>query len=88
MAVVFKHACELARNLPQVVVVLIAKGITYSPKFAIPMVAQAVEAGHHGGLGVLAARLVEEDHKHERAPAVRHHRAARAAAPSHSFVGP
>lgn len=40
VAVVFKHACERARNLPQVVVVLIAKGITYSPKFAIPMVAQ------------------------------------------------
>lgn len=40
VAAVFKHACELARTLPQVVVVLIAKGITYSPKFAIPMVAQ------------------------------------------------
>ena len=48
---------------------------------------QAVEPGHNGELGVLAARLVEEDHKRERAPAIRNHRAAWAAAPSHSFVG-
>ena len=49
---------------------------------------QAVEPGHNGELGVPAARLVVEDHKRERAPAARHHRAAWAAATSHSFVGP
>ena len=48
---------------------------------------QAVEPGHNGELGVLAAILVGEDHKSARAPAAQHHKAAWAAAPRHSFVG-
>lgn len=40
VAVAFKHACELVPTLLRVVVVLIARGIVYSPKLAIPMDAQ------------------------------------------------
>ena len=47
-----------------------------------------MEPGHSGEPGVHAARPVEEDRKLAHAPAAQHHRAARAAAPSYSFVGP
>ena len=47
-----------------------------------------MELGHSGELGVLAAILVGEDHKRARALAAQNHKAAREAAPSHSFVGP
>jgi len=40
VAGVFKYACELARDLLRVVVVLIVRGITYNLKFAILMDAQ------------------------------------------------
>ena len=40
VAVAFKHAYELALTLLQEMVVLIAKGIIYSPKLATPMDAQ------------------------------------------------
>lgn len=49
---------------------------------------QEVERGHNGEPGVLAARPVEEDYKHARAPAVRKQKNAKDVAPSHSFVGP
>ena len=45
-----------------------------------------MDPGHNGEPGVSAARPVEEDLKLARAPAARHHSAARAAAPSHGFV--
>lgn len=58
-----------------------------SPKRIFYFQHQAVEPGHNGGFGVRAAKPVEEDHKRERVPAARHHRAARATAPTHGFVG-
>ena len=40
VAVAFKHAQELALTLLLEMVVPLARGITYSPKLAIPMAAQ------------------------------------------------
>ena len=40
VAVAFKHACELVPTLHLYMVVLIARGITYNFKLAIPMDAQ------------------------------------------------
>lgn len=57
-----------------------------SPKRIFYFQHQAMEPGYNGGLGVRAAKLVEEDHKRERVPAAQHHRAARATAPTHGFV--